>query len=424
MEEYVVDKTDNLIPVTVEVPGSKSVTNRALMLAALSDGVCRLSGVLFSDDSRAFLDCLEKLGFALEIDEGKKIVSVTGMGGVIPNPKAEINVRSAGTAARFLTVMLAFAGGEYTLRSSEQMEKRPMEPLLTELRRAGAEIICLKNEGCFPFVLRSDGITASKVSIDTEVSSQFASAILMSATLCKGGLTVKLTGNRTEGAYVKITAEMLKQFGVRYEKNGADYFVYGEQKYRLKEYEIEPDFSAAGYFFAAGALLNKKITVKGMRSSAMQGDKKLLGVLSDMGAVIEETEEGISVCGQGILHGISVDMNDFSDQALTLAAIAPFCDGPVEICGIGHIRKQECDRIHAMAVNLAAMGVKFDERQDGIRIYPCRDLKEARIRTFNDHRVAMAFAVAGLKTGNITIENPMCCKKTFENYFTVLKELQ
>ena len=167
MEEYVVDKTDNLIPVTVEVPGSKSVTNRALMLAALSDGVCRLSGVLFSDDSRAFLDCLEKLGFALEIDEGKKIVSVTGMGGVIPNPKAEINVRSAGTAARFLTVMLAFAGGEYTLRSSEQMEKRPMEPLLTELRRAGAEIICLKNEGCFPFVLRSDGITASKVSIDT-----------------------------------------------------------------------------------------------------------------------------------------------------------------------------------------------------------------------------------------------------------------
>jgi 3-phosphoshikimate 1-carboxyvinyltransferase len=318
--------------------------------------------------------------------------------------------------------MLAFAGGEYTLRSSLQMEKRPMQPLIAALRAAGVEIICLKNEDCFPFIIRSHGVNVEEMSIDTAVSSQFASAILMSAPLCKKGLKVCLTGNRTEGAYIAITANMLSQFGVRYEKTENTYRVYAD-RYGIERYEVEPDFSAAGYFFAAGALLNRKTTVKGLHRPAMQGDQKFLDVLSGMGATIEENEDGISVCGNGQLHGITVNMNDFSDQALTLAAIAPFADSPTTITGIGHIRKQECDRIYAMETNLAAMGVKTETREDGITVYPCKKIREATIRTFGDHRVAMSFTVAGLYAGGITIEDPACTKKTFENFFTEVEKI-
>ncbi|MBQ9081068.1 MAG: 3-phosphoshikimate 1-carboxyvinyltransferase [Clostridia bacterium] len=423
MEKYTVKQLHNQKDIVVTVPGSKSITNRALLLAALSQGKCTISGVLFSDDSRAFLSCLESLGFSLSVDEAKKEVTIQGTGGVIPNKKAQINVRSAGTAARFLTVMLAFAGGEYTLQSSEQMEKRPMQPLLSELRAAGVEITCLKNEGCFPFILRSNGVDIKEITIDTEISSQFASALLMSATLCKKGLTVKLTGNRTEGAYIAITAKMLSQFGIRYEKAGAEYYILPQQSYSLTSYDIEPDFSAACYFFAAGALLNKKATVKGLRLSSMQGDKKFLSVLQNMGCTVLESQEGVTLTGAKTLRGVSVNMNDFSDQALTLAAIAPFASSPTQITGVAHIRKQECDRIHAMAVNLKAMGVKVEEKEDGITVYPCNQILPAQIQTFSDHRVAMSFSIAGLKCGCLTIQNPKCCQKTFENFFEVLEGL-
>lgn len=423
MEKYTVKQLNTQKDICVEVPGSKSITNRALLLAALSNGECKLTGVLFSDDSRAFLSCLQELGFSLTVDEGKKEVEIQGMGGVIPNQKAEINVRSAGTAARFLTVMLAFAGGEYTLRSSEQMEKRPMQPLLNELKKAGVQITCLKNESCFPFVLQSSGVEIEEITIDTEVSSQFASALLMSATLCRKGLKVHLTGNRTEGAYIGITAKMLSLFGIKYQKTGAEYYILPRQNYSVQKYDIEPDFSAAGYFFAAGALLNKKATVKGLHLDAMQGDKKFLSVLEDMGCKVEDKEEGVTLTGAQTLKGVTVNMNDFSDQALTLAAIAPFAISPTTITGVAHIRKQECDRINAMAVNLRAMGVKVEEKEDGITIYPCNRILPAEIQTFNDHRVAMSFAVAGLKCGGITVQNPACCQKTFENFFEVLETL-
>ncbi len=423
MEKYTVKKLNTARDICVAVPGSKSVTNRALLLAALSKGACKLTGVLFSDDSRAFLSCLERLGFSLYIDEAKKEVVLQGTGGVIPKNYAEIDVRSAGTAARFLTVMLAFAGGEYTLRSSAQMEKRPMQPLLNELRAAGVEITCLKNEDCFPFILRSNGVNIEEITIDTEVSSQFASALLMSATLCKKGLKVRLTGNRVEGAYIGITAKMLSDFGIKYQKNGAEYFILPNQAYSLKEYKIEPDFSAACYFFAAGALLNVKVTVKDLRLDVMQGDKKFLSVLQEMGCTVSEGEASVTLCGAPSLKGVTVNMNDFSDQALTLAAIAPFATSPTTITGVAHIRKQECDRINAMVVNLRNMGVKVDEYEDGVTVYPCNRVLPTEIETFHDHRVAMSFSVAGLKCGCLTIRNPACCQKTFEKFFEVLESL-
>lgn len=423
MKEYTVKKLENVKEFTVEVPGSKSVTNRALLLAALGRGECVLRGVLFSEDTRAFLSCLTSLGFSTEVDEGKKTVTIVGTGGNIPNKEAEIYVASAGTAARFLTVFLAFAGGKYVVRSSEQMEKRPMQPLLGELKKAGVKIEYLKNKDCFPFILTSTGVKTDTFTIDTEVSSQFASALLMNATLCGGGAHIRLTGNRTQGAYIGITLKMMTDFGIRFKKRENEYFIFPDRKYNLAAYDIEPDFSAACYFFAAGAILNAKAKVKNLRLTAMQGDKKFLSVLERMGCMVREEEDGILLIGAETLRGVQVNMNDFSDQALTLAAIAPFATTPTTITGIEHIRRQECDRIHAMTVNLQAMGVKAEERADGITVYPCRDFLPAKIQTFNDHRVAMSFATAGLKCGGLTIENPLCCKKTFENFFDVLNGL-
>lgn len=419
---YQVKKCESKSPIFVKVPGSKSITNRALMLAALSAGDCLLKGTLFSDDSRAFIDCLIRLGFSLRVDEKSECVWVKGTRGDIPNKNAEINVRSAGTAARFLTVMLAFAGGDYTLRSSEQMKKRPMEQLITALREVGIKIECLEEENHFPFRLQSDGIKAQSITIDTTVSSQFASAILMASVLTKKGLKVLTTGNRTSGSYIKITTKVMKQFGIPFEENEREYFIPHNHCFHRKEYIIEPDFSAACYFFAAGAVLNRPVIVRGLNRQSIQGDKKFIDVLEKMGCICGEQNGELVLMGTNQLKGLTVDMNDFSDQALTLSAIAPFADCPVEIRNIRHIRKQECDRIHAIAANLEKMNIRYKEGEDFIKIFP-GDIRPAVIDTFDDHRVAMAFAVAGLRDGNLAIENASCCKKTFENFFDVLETI-
>lgn len=425
MNQYKVKVLKGTEPIAVEVPGSKSITNRALMLAALGKETCVLHGVLFSDDSRAFLSCLQELGFDVVIEEDKKIVSIKGMGGAIPNRKATINVRSAGTAARFLTVMLAFAGGHYTLHSSEQMKKRPMEPLLTELRKAGVKITCLEKEGHFPFVIESEKVGIREITIDTNISSQFASALLMSATLLEEGLTLHMSGERSSGAYVLMTLSMMEQFGIRVKKNGADCELSKGQSYGLKEYFIEPDMSAACYFYAMAAILNRKVTVLGTQEAvSLQGDKKFLGILRELGCQVEDLPEGVTVTGVAHYPGISVNMKDFSDQALTMAVVAVFADTPTRIEHIGHIRMQESDRIQAIINELNRMGVGCRElpESDGVEIIPA-PIQPAEIETYEDHRVAMSFTLAGMRAEGIVIKNPLCCGKTFENYFDVIDSL-
>lgn len=425
MKEYMVRPLTGFKPIKVEVPGSKSITNRALMLAALGNQTCELHGVLFSDDSRAFLSCLQELGFDVVIEEDKRRVTITGMGGAIPNRNAVINVRSAGTAARFLTVMLSFAGGCYTLNSSEQMKKRPMEPLLTELRKAGVKLTCLEKEGHFPFVIESENVDIREITIDTNISSQFASALLMSATLLENGLTLHMSGERSNGAYVLMTLSMMEQFGIRVVKRGADCEIAKGQTYGLKEYDIEPDMSAACYFYAMAAILNRKVTVLGTHEEAsLQGDKKFLEILRALGCRVEDLEEGVTVTGAASYPGITVNMKDFSDQALTMAVVAAFAETPTRIVHIGHIRMQESDRIQAIINELNRMGVSCKElpEEDGVEIIPAR-VHPAEIETYEDHRVAMAFTLAGLRTEGITIKNPLCCGKTFENYFDVIDSL-
>ncbi len=425
MNEYRVKLLKGSEPIKVEVPGSKSITNRALMLAALGNQTCELRGVLFSDDSRAFLSCLQELGFGVIIEEDKKVVTIKGMGGMIPNRNATINVRSAGTAARFLTVMLAFAGGHYTLNSSEQMKKRPMEPLLTELRKAGVKITCLEKEGHFPFVIESENVSIREITIDTNVSSQFASALLMSATLLENGLTLHMSGERSSGAYVLMTLSMMEQFGIQVVKNGADCEITAGQSYGLEEYDIEPDMSAACYFYAMAAILNRKVTVLGTHEEvSLQGDKKFLGILRELGCQVEDLSEGVTVTGVENYPGIIVNMKDFSDQALTMAVVAAFADSPSRIEHVGHIRMQESDRIQAIINELNRMGVGCREipEADGVEIIPA-SIQSAEIETYEDHRVAMSFTLAGLRAEGIVIKNPLCCGKTFENYFEVIDSL-
>ncbi len=426
MQKYKVKKIEDIKEIKVEVPGSKSITNRALLLAALSSSRCVLKGILFSDDSRAFLDCLQNLGFDVEICEEKKEAIIQGTGGKIPNKKATVNVRSAGTAARFLTVMLALAGGEYEMNASEQMCKRPMDPLLTVLKEAGVEFVFHGEEGHFPFTLKSENIMMKEVSIDTKISSQFASALLMSGVILPDGLKVNMLGDRVEGSYIKMTLAMMEQFGICVTRETNSVSVPYTEKFGLEEYTVEPDVSGACYFYAMAPLLKTNVIVLGVHKNSLQGDIKFLEVLEQMGCKAEETEEGICIRGSELSHyeGVTISMKDFSDQTMTMAAIAPFANSPTLIQNVGHIRFQESDRISAIVTELNRMGIICREvpEEEGIYIEP-GTIRDAEIETYDDHRMAMAFSLIGVKTGKVTILNPGCCKKTFENYFEVLETI-
>ncbi len=420
--------------VQVEVPGSKSITNRALLLAAMAQGTSVLKGCLTSDDAMHFLQCLESLGFPVVEEAGEglgSMVTITGFGGEIPNKQAEIYVGSAGTAARFLVAMLAFSDGEYVVKSSAQMKKRPMQPLIDALRAAGAMVECLEEEGHFP--LRIVGVkdrnrVPDTFTVDIEKSSQFLSALLIAVGTLQKKASIRVIGSHGL-SYVDMTAEMMKSFGVsvvKSEKNGQICYEFsGEGSYQALRYDVEPDMSAAAYFYALAAVLGVKVCVKGVRACMLQGDTAFLELLERMGCRIDGSAENMIVQGpkNGKLRGgFAVDMSAFSDQALTLAAIAPFADAPIITTGIGHIRLQECDRIQAIVQNLTVLGIKVDAKEAEVTIYPGA-VHGGDIETFDDHRVAMSFALTGLRTEGIRILNPSCCRKTFAEYFDVLEQI-
>lgn len=442
------------------VPGSKSITNRALLLAAMANGTSTIKGCLTSEDAKHFLECLKTLGFPVkEVSGGGpgSDITITGFGGEIPNKKAEIYVGSAGTAARFLVAMLAFSDGEYRVNSSGQMKKRPMQPLIEALRNAGAGVECLEEEGHFPLYIsgaKEKSLIPDRFTVNIDKSSQFLSALLIAVGTL--GKKAEISVEGTHGlSYVELTARMMESFGITVEKREEGgriaYLFSGEGRYEALEYEVEPDMSAAAYFYALAAVLGAKVSVKGVTGHMLQGDTAFLGVLEKMGCrvdglVCEADAAGPkpkdSAVGSGqnasgnimgnvivtgpqggkLKGGFNVDMSAFSDQALTLAAIAPYADAPVTITGIGHIRLQECDRIKAIVNNLRALGIRAEERTDEVTIYPGIP-QGGEIETYDDHRVAMSFALTGLRTGGVRIFNPSCCKKTFAEYFEVLERV-
>ena len=430
LETYTVRKMNRPLNAEVTVPGSKSITNRALLMAALAKGQTLLKGVLFSDDSRHFLSSLIALGFPVEIEEEKAQVKITGMGGKIPVRTGTIDVGSAGTAARFLTAMLSLSDGSYTINASEQMKLRPMKPLFEALEKMGASFVYLEKEGFLPVVVHGTIGVPEEVSIDISKSTQFLSALMMVAPMLTKGLMIHITSKKKDGSYIRITRRMMEEFGCTVAFDGEAYLIAAEAQYELPKrlehavYQIEPDVSAACYFYAAAAVTGGCVCVRNVHFNGMQGDLKFLSVLEQMGCSVQDTEAGIVVKGpeHGKLTGVDVDMNDFSDQTMTLAAIAPFASGEVRIRNISHIRLQESDRVQAIVTNLSAMGIVCREEGDGLVIQPGVP-KPAKIETFDDHRMAMAFAITGLRADGITILDQMCCRKTFEHYFDVLEEL-
>ncbi len=407
----------------VQVPGSKSITNRGLLLAMLARGESVLEGVLFSDDSRHFLSCVKALGLEVSYSEEEKGVRLTGLGGELPLREASLYVGSAGTAARFLAATLAGIPGTWHMDSSEQMKRRPMEPLLSSLQELGIQVDYEGEPGHFPFTLKSHGFQKNRISINIDKSSQFLSALLIASVLGNGEFETDVTGSHGM-AYITMTQKMMEQFGVRCLQEGSTFHTAGGRAYSARQYRVEPDASAAAYFYALGAILGRQVCVENVHFGGLQGDTEFLHLLEKMGCSCRDTERGILLLppADGKLHGIRADMSACSDQAITMAAIAPFADGPVEILGIGHIRLQESDRLLAIHTELQRMGIHSEMGEDSILIYPGKP-KPARIETYGDHRIAMGFALTGLRAEGITILDPSCCRKTFENYFALLDDV-
>lgn len=428
--------------VITEVPGSKSITNRALLLAVMAEGGTTLRGALFSDDSRHFLSCVEELGFETVVEEEKRMITVTGHGGAVPKREASIYVGSAGTAARFLSAYLGVSHGTYHLDASEQMRRRPMATLLSVLKELGCRVECGREEGHFPFTLNGAGFGKHSVTVDIGSSSQFLSALLIASVL--SAEDVKLDVQGTHGmAYIHMTERMMEQFGVTVERYSTlmeqererhnkyveprvhiGYRIKGGQRYRALDYQIEPDVSAACYFYAMAPLLGISVQVRHVYFDSLQGDVEFLRILERMGCQVTEETEGIRVSGSGdgSFHGVEADMSACSDQAITLAALAPFADSPTLITGIAHIRHQESDRMLAIVTELGKLGIHCEMGEDFIKIYPGRP-KGGLVETYDDHRMAMGFSLIGLRAEGVVIRDPDCCRKTFENYFEVLEDV-
>ncbi len=427
---------------SVTLPGSKSITNRALLMAALCERPITLTGALFSEDTEIMSDSLRRLGFTVEADSEKKTIRVEGRGGDIPNAKAELYVGNAGTAARFLAAMLCLKeGGEYHLDGSEAMRKRPMRGLLDALvRHNAAEVTYHEKEGFFPFTLKTKGLHGGVLEVDATASSQILSALLMVAPLAKEALRVKLEGYTVSIPFVEMTLLMRRQFDATGGRVGAGEYTTDSFGYNYKgnSYPIEPDATAASYFLMLPWVVGGQLTVPGFANVSLQGDRWFVRVVEKLGARFQRAELDQHIEYPDPTHGgFQENFNAISDTFLTLAAVAPLLKSELKITGIAHTRFQETDRVLAMATELKKLGqgVTFDD--DSLTVQPALDAmraltadKPVEIDTYHDHRVAMSFGILGCYDLHgdgrpwLAIRNPCCCAKTFPNFFEVLDGLR
>ena len=420
-EELEVRPLDRPPDATVHVPGSKSVTNRALLISALADGSSTIKNPLFSDDSYWLMHALVRLGFHLHVDASAAEIRITGHRGIIPRHDVEVFVGNAGTVGRFLPPALALGEGPYVVDGTARMRERPVEDLVDAMRLLGAAVGYTEEEGRFPLVVEGGGIGGGNARVRGKSSSQFVSGLLMAAPYAREPVTLEVEG-REEWPYVAITTEIMRAFGVEVGVGEACYEVE-PSVYRARDYEVEPDASAASYFMAAAALTGGRVRIEGIGARSAQGDLRFAEVLDQMGCEVEVGEGFVEVRGPERLRGVEVDMNAFSDTMMTLAAIAPFASTPTFIKNIEHTRYQETDRISAVATELRRLGVCVEEGRDGLRIKPGA-IRPAVVETYGDHRMAMAFAVTGLVAPGIWIRDPGVVTKTFPGYFELLDALR
>ena len=398
---------------TIRVPGSKSVTNRALLLAGLASGRTVLRGALEAGDTDAFAAGLRALGVAVE-RSGDGIV-VRGAGGPFPSPEADVFCAEAGTAARFLLAAAAAGEGAYRFDAAPQLRRRPLAGLLDALRAQGARTVP-DGADSLPLTLLAGGLAGGSFHLPGDISSQFVSALLLAAPLGRAALDLRV-GGLVSRPYVTMTVRMMQDFGAVADRAAGDRFVVRPGAYAGRDYDVEPDASTASYFFAAAAATGGSVQVLGLhRGRALQGDVAFLDVLERMGCTVSDEQDGVLVAGPGSLAGLTADMADISDTFMTLAALAPLAASPVTITGIGNVRLKESDRIAVMEENLGRTGVKTESGPDWLRVFPS-DARGARIDPHGDHRIAMAFAVLGLRVPGIVVENPDCVAKTCPSFF-------
>lgn len=413
--------------VAVRVPGSKSITNRALVLAALGgEHSCCLSGALQSEDTEVMIDSLRKLGYEIEARWDQEVPEIWIFHpekGILA-PSADLFVGNSGTTMRFLTALVSLGHGRYRLDGVPRMRERPIEELLDGLRQLGVRASSEANNGCPPVVVEADGLAGGRLQIQGNRSSQFLSALLLVAPFARGETVIEVNGTLVSEPYVEMTVSMLRHFLFRIEvEPGPRFRVTPEHRKTCGgRYDIEPDASAASYFFAAAAITGGRISVLDIPENSLQGDVDFVDCLGDMGCRVERCSSGITVHGRP-LRGIDVDMNAVSDTVMTLAAVACFAEGPTTIRNVAHIRHKETDRLAALATELRKVGAEVEEFADGLKITP-RPLHGAEIDTYNDHRMAMSMALIGLKIPGIVIKNPGCVAKTYPNFFQDLERLR
>src|SRR5215212_4771082 len=406
---------------TIRVPGSKSVTNRALLVAALAEGRSRITNPLFSDDSYWLMDALVRLGFDLTADHDGGEVLVQGGGGKILASDVDLFVGNAGTVSRFLPPALALGCGPYTVDGEPRMRERPVADLVDGMRQLGAAVEYAGEDGRFPLKVLGGGIRGGTARISGTKSSQFASGLLMAAPYADAPVALRVAG-RKQWPYIGITVAVMRSFGANVGE-ARDLFSVQPAAYNPLDYEIEPDASAASYFMAAAAVTGGRVKILALGSASPQGDLRFGEVLQDMGCAVELTPNSIEVRGPHRLRGVDVDMNAFSDTMMTLAAIAPFAEGPTTIRNVAHTRLQETDRLSAVATELDRLGIPTHQTSSSICIIP-RTPKPTVVQTYGDHRMAMAFAVTGLVVPGIKIHDPGCVTKTFPDFFRRLGDLR
>jgi 3-phosphoshikimate 1-carboxyvinyltransferase len=413
------------------VPGSKSLTNRALALAALAgrDGASELRGALRSEDTEVMVAALRALGFRVEAPDAPSwtggVVRVGHPGGdrVIPAAAADLFVANSGTTMRFLTALVSLGEGRYRLDGVARMRERPLADLLDALRQLGVDVAGERGDGRPPVVVSANGLRGGGVQIKGDVSSQFLSGLLMAAPLAREAVTVEVRGPLVSEPYVAMTVELMRRWGARVELDAARRFhVPGGQRYRPTRYDVEPDASAASYFFGAAAVTGGAVEVAGLSDESLQGDVRFVDALAAMGCRVARTANGLRVEG-GPLRGVDVDLNAVSDCVMTLAAVACFAAGPTTVRNVAHIRHKETDRLAALAAELRRLGAEVREFDDGLTITP-RPLRGAAVATYDDHRMAMSLSLVGLRVPGVVITNPGCVAKTYPGFFDDLEKLR
>ena len=420
------DALREIVPVTKPVqgsirpPGSKSLTNRALICAALSDGTSTLTGSLKSDDTWVMVKALQSLGIAIDADWDQATLTVDGCGGVLPVQDAELDLDGSGTSIRFLTALAATGTSVITLDGNPRMRERPIGQLTDALKQCGARIET--QSGFPPVVVHANRLSGATVSLCGNISSQYLSALLLAAPAARDAMEFIIEGPQVSQPYLAMTCAVMDAFGVDVEQVDNRKYRVTPQRYGSRIYEIEPDASAASYFWAAAAITGGQVRVEGLNRESLQGDVAFCECLERMGCGLEYDTSGTTVIGKS-LSGIDVDMAAISDTVQTLAAVALFAKGPTTIRGVAHIRHKESDRIGDLARELRKLGAIIEETDDGLCIHPQPLREGVRIETYNDHRMAMSLAIAGLRMPGIQIADPDCTGKTYPDFFHDLERL-